>query len=91
MAHIWGKVVNVKVLAFLFTLQWILNVSWNPIFFYYRNITLGFVIISLLTLLIGFFLVRYWPQTKLYSFLVAPYFMWLIIATSLNGYILLKN
>ncbi|MEQ9413707.1 MAG: TspO/MBR family protein [Cyclobacteriaceae bacterium] len=91
MAHIWGKVANVKMLAFLFTLQWILNVSWNPIFFHYRNVAMGLIVISLLTILIGYFLVRYWPPTKLYSLLIVPYFIWLLIATSLNGYILLKN
>jgi tryptophan-rich sensory protein len=44
-----------------------------------------------LTALIGFFLFFYWPELKLKSALILPYFIWLIIATSLNGYILLKN
>lgn len=91
MAHTWGKVANVKILAVLFTLQWILNVSWNPVFFYYQNITAGLIIITLLTVLVGYLLLHYWSHTKLYSLLVAPYFIWLLIATSLNGYILLKN
>jgi tryptophan-rich sensory protein len=48
-------------------------------------------IITLLTLLMGYFLLNYWPVLKIYSLLVLPYVLWLIIATSLNGYILLKN
>lgn len=91
MAYLWPNVENKNLLMGLFILQWILNAGWNPTFFYYHNILGGLFIISGLTLLIGFLLVFYWPQLKLKSALLLPYFIWLLIATSLNGYIYLKN
>jgi tryptophan-rich sensory protein len=66
-----------------------LNVGWNPTFFYYHNVFAGLLLIGGLTVLIGFFLFFYWPELKLKSALILPYFIWLLIATSLNGYIFL--
>ncbi len=91
MANAWLKIEHKKLLIILFAFQWILNVSWNPFFFYYHNILLAFFVISLLTILIGYILFFYWPALKLVSILILPYFIWLLIATSLNGYILFKN
>ncbi|MBK9744354.1 MAG: tryptophan-rich sensory protein [Saprospiraceae bacterium] len=45
----------------LFILQWILNVGWNPIFFYFHHVTAGLVVISILTILVGYLLFSYWP------------------------------
>ena len=91
LATAWPKIENKKILIGLFTLQWILNVGWNPIFFYYQNMLLGLAVILLLTFLIGFILMFYWKEVKFISLFILPYFVWLIIATSLNWYILLKN
>ena len=91
MAYAWSNIEVKKLLVGLFILQWILNVSWNPAFFYYHNIMLGLIIISLLTIVVGFFLVFYFTELKLWSVLILPYFLWLLIATSLNGYIFIKN
>ena len=91
LATAWPKIENKKILIGLFTLQWILNVGWNPIFFYYQNMLLGLAVILLLTFLIGFILIFYRKEVKFISLFILPYFVWLIIATSLNWYILLKN
>lgn len=91
MAYLWPEVEQKNRLISLFICQWFLNLCWNPAFFYYHNILLGLIIISGLTVLIGFFLIHYWPEIKHKSALLLPYFLWLIIATSLNGYIYLKN
>lgn len=91
MAYVWPTAENKQLLIALFALQWILNVSWNPVFFYYHRVLAGMLIISALTILVGFFLFYYWPALKLKSALILPYFIWLLIATSLNGYILVKN
>lgn len=91
MAYLWPTEENKKLLIGLFLVQWILNVMWNPAFFYYHNVLLGLIVISLLTALIGFLLVFYWPMLKIKSALILPYFLWLLIATSLNGYILFRN
>ena len=91
LATAWPKIENKKILIGLFSVQWILNVGWNPIFFYYQNMLLGLIVILLLTFLIGFILIFYWKEVKFISLFILPYFVWLIIATSLNWYILLKN
>lgn len=79
-----------KIIA-LFSIQWILNISWNPIFFYLQEILFGMISISLLTILIAYFFYSFRKQLKIKSLLLAPYVVWLIIATSLNGYILFFN
>lgn len=91
MSYAWGKVLNTKTLIILFAIQWILNVTWNPTFFYFHNMLIGLIIIGLLTILIGYLLMNYWSDLKIYSLLILPYLVWLIIATSLNAYILIKN
>lgn len=91
MSYAWAKVVDLKTLGFLFAIQLILNIAWNPAFFYFHQVLIGLIIISLLTVLVGYFLVAYWSDLKLYSLLIMPYFVWLLIATSLNAYILVKN
>lgn len=91
LAYLWPLAKNKHLLIYLFILQWFLNVGWNPTFFYFHNVTAGLIIITALTILIGCFLVLYWPELKSKSILILPYLIWLVIATSLNGYILLKN
>jgi benzodiazapine receptor len=75
----------------LFVLQWLLNVAWNPIFFYYHNVFVGLIVIVALTLLTAFFLFYFLADLKFKSLFVLPYFVWLCIATSLNAYILVNN
>ncbi|WP_196884939.1 TspO/MBR family protein [Aureivirga sp. CE67] len=91
LAYLWPNSTNKSLLITLFVFQWILNVGWNPTFFYYHQVLFGFVIILTLTILVGYFLFHYWNTVKLKSVLILPYFIWLLIATSLNGYILFKN
>ncbi|MFT6268060.1 MAG: tryptophan-rich sensory protein [Alphaproteobacteria bacterium] len=91
MAFAWNEVTDKKKLAALFVLQWILNVSWTPVFFVFQYVVFGLVVISALTLLVGYFLVEYRAVLKAKALLMLPYFVWLLIATSLNLYILLYN
>lgn len=91
MAYAWPIIENKKLLLILFAVQWILNVAWNAIFFYYHHVSAALLVIVLLTLLVGFLLFFYLPTLKGKSLLLAPYLLWLLIATSLNWYILLKN
>ncbi|MDA9262156.1 tryptophan-rich sensory protein [bacterium] len=91
MAYWWSIAEHKKGIAILFGIQWVLNVSWNIIFFYSHEVTIGLIVISSLTLLVGNFLFNNWKKMGLKSLLVAPYFIWLLIATSLNAYILFNN
>lgn len=91
LAYLWPLLKNKNKLIFLFALQWILNVGWNPVFFHYHNVLFGMIVISSLTIIVGALLISYWPKLKIKGALLLPYFIWLLIATSLNGFILLKN
>ncbi|HKK73915.1 MAG TPA: TspO/MBR family protein [Saprospiraceae bacterium] len=80
-----------KWLIGLFAVQWVLNVSWNPVFFHSHQLLAGLIVISALTILVAYFFFNYWSDLGLKSLLIAPYLIWLIIATSLNAYILVQN
>ena len=75
----------------LFGLQWILNVGWSPLFFYFHAVGTALLCISLLTILIAYLMFNDWKEMKMKSLLLLPYLVWLIIATSLNSYILFYN
>tara|TARA_R110002073_G_scaffold139232_2_gene289292 strand:- start:67786 stop:68241 length:456 start_codon:yes stop_codon:yes gene_type:complete len=75
----------------LFAFQVLLNVSWNYVFFNQHYIGAALIIITVLTLLILYFLVGFYNQVHLVSLLLLPYVVWLFIATSLNYYIYTNN
>ncbi len=90
MAYLYTALPTTKVKT-LFIIQFVLNVSWNFIFFNQHLVGFGLLVILLLTILIALFLFTYTRTLKLISILILPYFVWLCIATSLNAYILLNN
>lgn len=91
MAYIWGTLSDRKMLTGLFIVQWILNVAWNPVFFKYHAVLPALVVITALTCIVGYFLFSYKDSLKMKSLLILPYFLWLLIASSLNAYILFSN
>ena len=91
LAYLWPVVENKKLLVGALILHYILNLAWNPIFFKYHHILVALFVISALTIVIGFFMFYYWADVDFKSLLVAPYLIWLVIATSLNAYVLLNN
>ena len=90
MAYLYSKTPTTKVIL-LFSIQFVLNVIWNYIFFNQHFIGLGLAVIVALTLVVATFLLVYINELNLKSLLIAPYFIWLCIATSLNAYILFNN
>lgn len=80
-----------KKIKLAFALQVFLNVIWNYVFFSKHLVSLGLVVISALTVVIFTFFFSNFKIMKSKSFLLLPYIIWLLIATSLNAYILLSN
>ncbi|WP_152286447.1 TspO/MBR family protein [Flavicella marina] len=80
-----------KNIWWLFGCQWLLNVSWNWIFFNQHQLLLGQIVLVALTLLVGYFMINYRGKTKLANFFVLPYFLWLLVANSLNLYTMIYN
>lgn len=91
MAYAVKSTDNLKMLLILYTIQWILNVAWNPAFFYYHQVLFALYLIITLTILIGYIFVHYATVLKMNSLYLLPYLVWMIIATSLNAYIFIKN
>lgn len=91
LAYLWPLEENKSFLIGLFLVQLLLNIGWNPMFFYYHNMLGGLIIITALTGVMWYFLFHYWDLLKWKTILVAPYCIWLVIATSLNAYTVLKN
>lgn len=83
-----NKAHRIKILV-LFSLQWILNVAWNPLFFYYKLPIVALIEIILLLLLIIYLLFSNRKSLRGRTVLIMPYALWLIVATSLNAYIVL--
>ncbi len=74
-----------------FLIQFILNVSWNYIFFNQHLVLTGLITILLLTALLFVYFLKLSSKTLNYKYLLLPYIIWLCIATSLNLYILIHN
>lgn len=75
----------------LILLSWTLNILWNPLFFHFHYTWLSSIVIVGLTFVLGLLThvsrvdgVRSW-------WLLLPYFIWLIIASSLNLYVAIMN
>ena len=82
---------NTKKMQFQFFIQFVLNVIWNYVFFNQHLIGLGLINLIFLTLLIFYYFFEYKNVLKTTSYLLLPYMLWLIIAITLNAYILLNN
>ena len=75
----------------LFSIQFLLNVSWNYVFFNKHLMLFGLIIIALLTCLVVFYLFNFNSKLRLYSLFIVPYVIWMCLATSLNFYIVFSN
>lgn len=91
MTDLYQESQNKKMIAGLYALQWILNAGWNPVFFSLRLTEIALVIITALLLLILAFHFIARRKSILQHLMLSVYSIWLIIATSLNAYIVFNN
>lgn len=82
---------NNRIIWILYSLQWILNVSWNWVFFNKHEMVIAQLILILLTVVVGGLMLKSRDKTKYYVLLILPYFLWLLVANSLNLYTLVNN
>jgi benzodiazapine receptor len=82
---------NTQKMKIIFLIQFILNVSWNYIFFNQHLVLFGFITIIVLTALLFIYFFKLSHKAGNYKYLLLPYIVWLCIATSLNLYILVHN
>lgn len=74
-----------------FGLQLLLNFTWSILFFKLQNPALGFINIVALDMVVVLYALQAYRLNKTASFLFVPYILWLVLATYLNGYILVMN
>ncbi len=86
----WNRTNSIKMTPF-YVFQWLLNVGWNPVFFYFHQTLPALLIIVVLTLLLLLKIILFRHSMKGATWLIVPYFIWLCIATSLNAYIVIYN
>jgi len=91
MAILYKRTSNRKKVFALYFIQLLLNIAWNPLFFFFQNALIALVVILSLTVIIAYFLFRDQDLMRWSKLLILPYFVWLCIATSLNLYIVLYN
>lgn len=90
MAFLYLKEPTIKV-KILYLVQFILNVSWNFVFFNQHLMALGLTILIGLTVVVALFLFLFKSRMHFKTLFILPYLLWLCIAVSLNAYILFNN
>ena len=90
MTFLYQNLKTQKVILF-YSLHLLFNISWNFIFMNKHMIILGLIDITLLTILMFYFLIAYNKILNNMRFFVLPYCIWLLIATSLNLFIVINN
>jgi tryptophan-rich sensory protein len=91
MTNLYLDAQNKKAIAGIYVLQWILNAGWNPVFFSMHATEIALVIIAALLLtVLGF---HYVARKKKITqhIMLSVYTIWLLIATSLNAFIVFNN
>ena len=91
MTELHMKEKNKKNLIPLYALLWTVNLSWNPFFFYYHHVWISMAIILFLLFLTLYSFFKYYPNIKHKSWLISPYYIWLIVACSLNAFVCIVN
>lgn len=74
-----------------FILQLILNLFWTTVFFQLQQPLIALIMIILIIGITAYTALQFYPYSKIASLLLVPYLLWLCVALSLNGYIVLYN
>lgn len=88
-----GRVLNkeYKKGVFIWAVQLVLNFLWSILFFTMSMPVLGMVDILLLDASVIWFMMAVSKKDKPALYMFIPYILWLVIATYLNGYIVINN
>lgn len=91
-AKIWQikKYKGNQLIAPIFILQLLINLTWSPLFFFAQRIDLALYNIIILWSLLAYLLYMLRKETFI-LILFIPYFMWISLALVLNYYIYILN
>ncbi|MEK7602224.1 MAG: TspO/MBR family protein [Patescibacteria group bacterium] len=76
---------------YLFFFHLLVNAAWSIVFFGLRDPVSALLIIKALWLLIVALMILFWKYSKLATYLLIPYLVWVSYATSLNLGVILLN
>lgn len=82
---------KIKTAVKLFLIQLTLNFIWSPIFFGLKSPELGLIVIIPMWIFIILTIRRFYPLSKVASYLLLPYLLWVSFATILNASIAILN
>lgn len=91
--YLWenrARTKSIKPFVF-YSIQLLLNWLWTPVFFGLHAVHLGFWLIVLIATFTALAMIFSYRHFKLVTWLLVPYFCWLLFATYLNAYIFLNN
>lgn len=80
-----------RMVVMIFAIQLLLNFLWSILFFYMRNPLLGLIDIAILDFVVLGYILAGYRVHRAAAYLFVPYMVWLVMATYLNGYILMNN
>lgn len=80
-----------KTILWIYGVQIILNILWNPLFFDLNWMGWALIEIILLVFVVGFMALKAKPYLPQITWLLTPYVVWLCIAITLNAYALVNN
>lgn len=82
---------TLKKIYLIFAVQFVLNVLWNPIFFRWHFPVAGLIVIAALAIIVWYMFAMGKSISGWNTLWILPYGIWMIIATSLNAYVVVKN
>lgn len=91
MSNLILKNSNRNTIWIIYIIQWILNTGWNYTFFNQHLPILGLINLLILFGTVSYLLFNFSNTLKRSTYLILPYILWLIVAISLNSYIVIYN
>lgn len=74
-----------------FFVQFVLNLSWSFVFFKFKSISGGLIIIFLMGVFIFLTIKKFYFVSKVSGLILIPYFLWVLFAAYLNlGFLILN-
>lgn len=80
-----------KTILWIYGVQLVLNILWNPLFFNFHWTGLALIEIITLVFVVGFMALKAKPYLPQLTWLLTPYAVWLCVAITLNAYALQNN
>ena len=88
---IWISPKRIEKIIYVYFIHLVINGSWSIFFFGLHLILVSLLIIAIIIFFVIWLMKLYYPISKLSTYLMIPYLMWLSYAFVLNFYIFIIN